>query len=72
MFRVQIPVDAFPTFVLNRRSFSFGIDRMDPVEPERFDWVFLFLIFIILGIYFKFYGFLFISLLNDCFGVRKR
>lgn len=33
--------------------------RMDPVEPERFDWVFLFLIFIILGIHFKSNGFLF-------------
>ena len=25
--------------------------RMNPVEPERFDWVFIFLIFVILGIH---------------------
>lgn len=38
---------------------------MNPVEPERFDRVFLFAIFVILGIHFKSNGFLFISLLND-------
>lgn len=35
--------------------------RMNPVEPERFDWVFLFLIFVILGIHFKSNGFLFMQ-----------
>lgn len=33
--------------------------RMNPVEPERFDWGFLFLIFVILDIHFKSNGFLF-------------
>ncbi len=33
--------------------------RMNPVEPERFDWVFFFLIFLILDIHFISNGFLF-------------
>ena len=33
--------------------------KRDPVEPERLDWVFLFLIFVILGIHFKSNCFLF-------------
>lgn len=40
-------------------SNPFGCTRMNPVEPERFDWVFLFLIFVILDIHFKSNGFLF-------------
>ena len=35
------------------------IHKRDPVEPERLDWVFLFLIFTILGIHFKSNCFLF-------------
>lgn len=34
-------------------AISYVIAKRDPVEPERLDWVFLFLIFVILGIHFK-------------------